>query len=86
MKFLTTSKLIRSARKKLRLSQNEFAMAIGVHLQVISNIERGIAGVPKIRAKDFARVMRVSVIKLAEVAAQDFYNDYLSKANQNRSV
>lgn len=80
MKFLNTSKLIKSNRKKLRMSQSDFAVAIGVHLQVISNIERGISGIPKIRAKNFAKIMKMPVERLAEVAAKDFYNDYLSKA------
>lgn len=43
---MTLNKLMKSARRKARLSQLEMAKLFGMHFQQISQIERGVVDMP----------------------------------------
>ena len=46
MKSLTIARLIRHHRTQKKLTQKELAFKLGVHPQLISNIERGVMSFP----------------------------------------
>lgn len=45
MKFKHQSELIKKAKKELRLTQKDIADAAGVHMQGVSNAERGLCNI-----------------------------------------
>lgn len=79
MKFQRIAKLVRKRREKLNLSQTELGTAIGVHTQVISNIERGIAGVPSFRAAKFAKALQIPVKTLVGTVCKDYETSYMKQ-------
>lgn len=79
MKFKTTGQLIRERRKKLSLAQSDLAKSLGVGIQTISNIERGIAGVPPRRVKKLAKCLDVELESIVSVILTDIRKDLLNK-------
>lgn len=79
MRFKHTAKLIKDRRERLNLSQGDLGKAMGVHLQVISNIERGVSGVAAIRAKRLAKALEIPVNLIAVTAAKDYQINYMKQ-------
>lgn len=70
MKYKYQAKLLRDLRKKHDLTQKTLADLIGVHVQFISNMERGLCGIPINKALLLKYFIRPSKIKAA--AVKDF--------------
>jgi len=79
MRFSKTASLVLKRRISLGLTQVELAKKVGTHIQFISNIERGICGVPKTRAKNFARALGVPSLIIARTMSMDFFQDYVKQ-------
>jgi len=59
--FNNVSKLIREAREREGLSQKEVATRLGyTSSQFISNIERGLCGIPEQQARKFCDILRIA--------------------------
>lgn len=72
--FKNQSKLVKSIRKKHNLTQSDLAKILGVHLQFISNMERGLCGFP---AGRFSKIRAlVSVDQMMTAARLDFIDSW----------
>lgn len=80
MKFKNTAKLVKAKRAALGLAQKELAEKIGVNGQYISNIERGLSGIPVTRAKKLAKALNTPMKEIADVAAEDYLIRYLDSS------
>jgi DNA-binding XRE family transcriptional regulator len=71
--FKNTSELIKKARIEKEISQTEAAKLLGYkNGQIISNIERGLQGVPLGRASEFCHKLRLNPDMLKAHLVQDF--------------
>ena len=77
-KFTNISKLIKTARVDVGLSQAELARRIGCHGQFISNIERGKCSVP---VKDL-NTISVALMVSREKIRRAMINDYEAYLNE----
>lgn len=68
--FRHQAKLIKHIRKTNNLTQEDFAKILGVHLQFVSNMERGLCGFPAGRFKKIAGL--VTVDKMMKATSLDF--------------
>lgn len=80
MKFPNTAKNLRHARQSEGLSQNELAATCKITGQVISNAERGAAGIPPRLIKSIAKTLKIDPFRLVHWATNDYAENYLRKA------
>lgn len=66
MKFKKTGDLIRKFRKQKGMTQSDLSDAIGYgnKAQNISNIERGMSGIPKTKIEKIAKVLSIPKNKI----------------------
>jgi transcriptional regulator with XRE-family HTH domain len=64
--------LIRQRRKALGLTQRELGKALGIHGQFISNIERGVAPLPRSQYRKLARALRVPLLSIIRADIKDY--------------
>ena len=63
-------KTLKEQRKKLGITQAVLADRLCVHLQFISNIERGVAGLPPRHFKQVSKILRIPLKDLIEEYVQ----------------
>lgn len=64
--------LIRDKRLKYNLSQLELSKELDIHVQQVSNIERGDAPIPLKRLKDFCLVLKISKKEMHRLLLEDY--------------
>lgn len=79
---LTLGELLRSLRVNQGKTQKEFADKLGISVQHLCNIERGLKSVSIERAVKFAQIIRHSERQFIRLALQD----EVSRAGQNYRV
>lgn len=65
---------IKLARENKGMTQQEFAKSMGVHVQFISNIERGTALIPPKKVKKAAKVLGVWMKTIVDDLRKDWMN------------
>ena len=71
--FENIGELTRLSRKEAGLSQLVLGEKLGYgNAQFISNLERGICGLPKKKMKKFCKILKVSSNDLVRVMAEDY--------------
>lgn len=71
-KVTQLSKLMRSRRSDLGVTQQDLATKLKVHVQFVSNIERGICSIPPKRIRALARALKVEPKQIVEVILNDY--------------
>lgn len=78
MKYENTGKIIRDAREALNISQADLAGKLGLeNAQSISNIERGLTGVPRKYVFEMCKVLKIDTHELIDAMLEDMRNKYL---------
>lgn len=73
VEFENIGELTRLSRKEKGLSQLELGEKLGYgNAQFISNLERGICGLPKKKMKKFCKLLTVSHPDVVRVMAEDY--------------
>jgi transcriptional regulator with XRE-family HTH domain len=74
---MTLEDFIKEQRQRKKITQNEIAMALGVHAQYISNIERGQAKIPVKYFKKLSRILKINVNRIINVRTNDLKKDMI---------
>ncbi len=70
-KFKIVGRFVYSRRERVGLSQMALAKAIGcTTAQSVSNIERGLAGIPRGKIREIAKALKVSTESVLAVMAK----------------
>lgn len=81
MNIKVVGKFLKKRRLSLNISQKLMAQKLGFKTcQLISNIERGVSGIPSSRIKDFAKILELDTKDLLKLIA-DSKNDKVYKKN-----
>lgn len=72
-KFKNVGTLLKTKRKESNLTQVDVALAVGgLTIQSISNIERGVAGIPPKDFNLFCKIANISKEELKNAAIADY--------------
>jgi transcriptional regulator with XRE-family HTH domain len=70
--FKAQGKLLKDKRRELGVTQKEFADSLGYSsAQFISNISRGLSGIPEKDLRKFSKVLKVDQLKLLNAVLSD---------------
>lgn len=72
LRYKEIGRLVKTKREKIGLSQDGLALLSGVSVGFIGNIERGCAGVPKSKVKNFADALLISEEDIIEALLKDY--------------
>lgn len=72
----SVGKMVKTLRLKQGMTQAELAEKLNFHMQYISNIERGLCNIPKLRISDFAKALGVSKSTMVDL----YLNAEMAKA------
>jgi transcriptional regulator with XRE-family HTH domain len=76
-KFILISKFVREKRTKKNISQEALSQSLGYkNAQMISNVERGLAGIPPHCIKKLSELLEVPSYTVIETMVED-YRRYL---------
>lgn len=79
MKYTCTGFLVKDARDALEMTQLELARKIGVHVQYISNIERGECPPPDAKLLKLLKVLGLKPFDYRSARELDFQNHMKEK-------
>lgn len=72
MNWVNISKLVKSTRKINNITQKQLADELGVQLQLISNIERGLTGFPPARVRVLHDKYGVTLNRIKTAMVKDY--------------
>jgi transcriptional regulator with XRE-family HTH domain len=77
MKYKNTARFLKQAREVAGISQADIAERLGLEAQSISNIERGLTGVPRKYVFKVCEILKIKNTDLVDVMLLDIRSKYL---------
>ncbi len=72
--------ILKKARKKAGLSQNDLAKELGIHGQFIFHWEKGVSGIPPRHFKKVSKLLAIPVETLVKASVDRYETLILKKA------
>lgn len=82
MKTKEQAKLLKEARLKNNMSQAALGEILSIDKQGVSNMERGLTGIPAKRVKVLSETLRVPLKRFVEAYAADSVSDFKNRVKK----